>query len=57
MTETGGPIIVRLSLKNVMQIDGDFVDVIVLYTWLCPCPMHRFGKSDVEPVVTLSVLQ
>ena len=33
MTGVGGPLgFVRLAVKNVMQNDGDFVDVILLYT-------------------------
>ena len=33
MTAVGGPLrFVRLALKNVIQNDGDFVDVILLYT-------------------------
>ena len=33
VTGVGGPLgFVRLAVKNVMQNDGDFVDVILLYT-------------------------
>jgi hypothetical protein len=32
VTEVGGPSFVELGLRIVMQGDGDFVDVILLYS-------------------------
>jgi hypothetical protein len=50
---------VRLALKVVAQDDGDFMDVILLYSWLISVSslVDWFGVSNVEPVVTISVLQ
>ena len=43
----------RLALKFVVQNDGDFMDVILLYNWhlSVSSPVDRFGISNVEPVV------
>jgi hypothetical protein len=32
VNEVGGPSFVRLGLRIVMQNDGDFVDIILLYS-------------------------
>jgi hypothetical protein len=38
VTTAGGPLrFVRLALKNVIQNDGDFVEVILLYTVFFKC--------------------
>ena len=44
---------VRLALKFVVQNDGDFMDVILLYYWhlSMSTPVDTFGISNVEVVV------
>jgi len=45
--------LVRLALKFVVQNDGDFMDVILLYNWhlSVSTPVDSFDISDDEPVV------
>ena len=49
VTGVGGPLrFVRLALKNGMQNDGDFVDVIPLYTEIFLCiPGYKISGDSV----------
>jgi hypothetical protein len=44
---------VGFALKFVVQNDGDFMDVILLYNWhlSVSTPIDRFGINNVEPVI------
>jgi hypothetical protein len=45
----------RLALKFVVQNDGHFMEVILLYNWhlSVSTPVDRFGVSNAEPMVLL----